>query len=40
MSAELSDDNSLTFAHSHSVVSDCDFDISGLGKLSAVFTQL
>ncbi len=35
----MADDNGLSFADSYSIVGDGDLDVSGLGKVSAVFAQ-
>jgi hypothetical protein len=39
LGGKLTDDNGLPFADGYSIVPDGDLDVSGLGKLSAVFTQ-
>jgi hypothetical protein len=39
LGGKLADDNGLSFADGYSIVPDGDFDVSGLGKFSAVFTQ-
>jgi len=39
MGAKLTNNNGLSFADGDCVIPDGDVDISGLGKLSAVFAQ-